>query len=116
MAREIVLSGVITGSTTDLLQATRLQTVPARGKITIQVLADLNNATNNYTMTVQTPSGETPIEGQRVPGANPSLDGVLDERQLFQFSTLIAQGGHIVVSFTETGTAILTYRVVYTPM
>lgn len=109
----IILSDSVVASTTDLLQGTRLQTVPKGGVMTFQFLADLNDASNNWALTIQLPNGDTPINAQRVPGSNPSLAGVLDERQLFQLSYPIQQGGHVVVTLTETGTAICTYRIVY---
>ena len=115
MAGEIILSDFVSATTADLLSGTRLQTVPAGGIMTFQFLADLNDASNNYALTIQLPGGDTPINAQKVPGVNPSLAGVLDERQLFQYSSLIGQGGHCVVTLTETGTAICTYRIVYTP-
>ncbi len=115
MAKPIILTSVITASDTDLLSGTRLQTVPKGGILTFQFLADLNDATNNYALEIQLPNGDVPISGQRVPGANPSLGGVLDERQLFQMSAPVGQGGHCVVSLTETGAAICAYRIVYTP-
>lgn len=109
----IVLSDIATGSVTDLLNDTRLQSVPRNGRMTIQLLADNNDATNNFTCTIQLPDGDTPINGIKVPSSNPSLAGVLDERQLFQASYNIAQGGHVTISFTETGTAILAYRIIF---
>ena len=116
MAREIILSDRVTATTTDLLQGSRLQTVPKGGVLTFQFLADLADATNNYVVSIQLPGGDTPINAQLVPGVNPSLAGVLDERQLFQYSTVVPQGGHVVVSLTETGAAICTYRSVYRPV
>ncbi len=113
--REIILCGRVTASTADILQGTRLQTVPAGGILTIQLISDLADATNNYVTTIQMPNGDVPINAQLVPGVNPTLAGVLDERQLFQYSAMIQQGGHCVISFTETGAAILTFRIVYTP-
>lgn len=109
----IILSDRITATTADVLQGTRLQTVPSGGIMTFQMIADLADATNNFTVTIQLPNGDTPLNGVLVPGVNPSLAGVLDSRQLMQVSYPIAQGGHTVLTFTETGTAVLTYRVIY---
>jgi hypothetical protein len=111
----IILQGRVTATTADLLQGTRLQTVPAGGVLTIQLQADLNNATNNFVATVQLPNGDTPLNAVSVSGNNPALDGVLDTRTLDQYSFGITQGGHAVITLTETGTAILSYRIVYTP-
>lgn len=109
----IFLSGRVTATTTDLLNDTRLQTMPAGGALTIRAIADLADATNNYTMSIQLPNGDTPLDNVLVPGVNPSLAGVIDERQLLQVTFPIQQGGHCVVSFTETGTAIATYQIIY---
>lgn len=105
-------SGVITASNTDLLSTGRLNAIPFNGTLTLELLADLNNATNNYTVTIQEPGGDVPIDAQRVPGANPALGGVLDDRQLLRMSFRAPQGGHFTVALTETGTAICTWRAV----
>lgn len=115
MPGPIIITDFTAATVSDLLQGTRLQTVPAGGIMTFQFIADLNDVTNNFAVTIQMPNGDTPINAQKVPGVNPSLAGVLDERQLFQYSSVIAQGGHCVVTLTETGTAICTYRIVYSP-
>lgn len=108
-----MLSSRVTATTADLLQGTRLQTVPKGGIMTFQFLADAADATNNYVVSIQLPGGDTPLNGVMVPGSNPALAGVLDERQVLQVSYNISQGGHAVVTLTETGTAIVTYRIIY---
>lgn len=111
----IFLSDRVIATTADLLQGTRLQTVPRGGVMTFRFIADLADATNNFTATIQLPNGDTPLNGVLVPGVNPSLAGVMDARQLLQVSFGIAQGGHTVVTLTETGTAILTYQIIWKP-
>lgn len=111
----IILQGLVSATTADLLQGTRLQTVPAGGVLTIQFQSNLNNVTNNFVASVQLPNGDTPLNAVNVSGNNPSLDGVLDVRTLDQYSFPITQGGHAVITLTETGTAILSYRIIYTP-
>lgn len=108
-------SGIITATNTDLLSGGRLNAIPYNGSITLDFLADLNDASNNYTVTIQKPNGDVPVEAQRVPGVNPSLAGVLDDRQLLRFTFNATQGGHYTVSLTETGTAICTWRAVLKP-
>lgn len=105
----IVLSGNVTSSTTDLLNGTRLQTVPNGGTMMFEFACDNADATNNYTVSVQLPNGDTPLETVLVPAS--SGTGVLDDRTKLMFTEHVAQGGHVVVSFTETGTAVLTYRI-----
>lgn len=111
----ILESAVIIATNADILNGTRLNSIPYNGMLTFDVLADLNNATNNFTVTIQEPDGDVPIDTQPVPGANPSLGGVLDDRQLFRFSMAVRQGGHVNISLTETGAAIAFWRAVLRP-
>ncbi len=111
----ILESAVITATNTDILNGTRLNSIPYNGTLTFDVLADLNNATNNFVVTIQEPDGDVPIDTQPVPGANPSLGGVLDERQLFRFSMPVRQGGHVNIALTESGAAICMWRAVLRP-
>lgn len=108
-------SGVLTATNTDVLSGGRLSAIPYNGQLTLRFLADLNNATNNWVITLQKPDGDVPIDAQRVPASNPALDGVLDESQLLQFTFNATQGGHFTVSATETGTAILTWAAILRP-
>jgi hypothetical protein len=111
----IILSSLETGSNADILQGTRLQTVPAGGVLTFELQSQFNDSTNNYTVSVQMPNGDTPLNNVRVPGCNPALAGVIDERQNLTVSFPIMQGGHCVFSCTETGASQFTWRVTYTP-
>lgn len=116
MAGVIILSGQEAASNTDILQGTRLQTVPAGGILTFELQASDNDATNNYTVDVQMPGGDTPMNATRIPcGNSTGLAGVIDERTNLTASFAIAQGGHCVFSATETGDAEITWRVTYTP-
>jgi len=111
----ILESAVIIATDADILNGTRLNSIPYNGILTFDVLADLNDATNNFTVTIQEPEGDVPIDAQPVPGSNPSLGGVLDERQLFRFSMPVARGGHVNIALTETGAAICMWRAVLRP-
>lgn len=111
----ILESAVITATDADILAGTRLNAIPYNGVLTFDVLADLNNATNNFVLTIQEPNGDVPIDAQPVPGSNPSLGGVLDERQLFRFTMRVAQGGHLNIALTESGAAICMWRAVLRP-
>lgn len=115
----IYLKGSEASSNNDILNGTRLSSIPySRGQITIQALANLANATNNFTITVQLPDGSVPVDaqtvsaGQEVEGA---LGGQLDDRLLDQWSFPAPQGGHFTIAFVETGAAIVTWRVVLSP-
>jgi hypothetical protein len=111
----IILSSYENASNADILQGTRLQTVPQGGILTFEMQASSNTLTDFFTVSVQMPNGDTPLNSVRVPGCNPSLSGVIDERQNLTVSFPIMQGGHCVFSATETGTSQLTWRVTYTP-
>lgn len=117
MAGIIILSGQEAATNTDILQGTRLQTVPQSGVLTFELQAADNVAANHYTVSLQMPGGNTPMNGTLVPaGAATGLAGVIDERENLTASFPIAQGGHPVFSCTETGDTELTWRVTYTPM
>lgn len=105
----------IIATDTDVLNGTRLNAIPYNGTLTLDFLADLNTAAAHFVLTIQLPSGDVPVDSQLVPGSNPGLAGVLDERQLLRFTFVATQGGHFTVSLTETGTAIATWRAVLSP-
>jgi len=109
----IHLAGLVVATTADLLNSTRLQTVPSGGFITIEVIANLNDATNNFAITISLPNGDTPVDSQQVSGVNPSLAGVMDSRMSDKYRFPVGQGGHVTITLTETGTAILYFRVTY---
>jgi len=111
----IILSGQELATNADILQGTRLQTVPAGGVLTFELQSEENNSSNNYAVSVQMPNGDTPLNNVRVPACNPALAGVIDERQNLTVSFPIMQGGHCVFSATETGATAMTWRVTYTP-
>jgi len=111
----IIISSTETASNSDILQGTRLQTVPAGGVLTFELQAAAATTTANYTVSVQMPNGDTPLNNVLVPACNPGLEGVIDERQNLTVSFPIMQGGHCVFSCTETGATEMTWRVTYTP-
>jgi len=110
----IILSDLEAASNTDILQGTRLQTVPKTGLLTFELQASDNDATNSYTVSVLMPGGDTPLLLTRVPcGNSTGLAGVIDARTKLQASFVIGQGGHCVFSCVETGDAELSWRVTY---
>ena len=111
----IILSSLESATNTDILQGTRLQTVPAGGVLTFELQTSVSDATNFYTVSVQMPNGDTPLNNVRIPGTSPVDAGIIDERQNLTVSFPISQGGHCVFSCAETGTADLAWRVTYTP-
>jgi len=111
----IIESGIVTATTSDLLSGGRLNNIPYNGTLVIQLLANLADATDNFNVTIQKPNGDVPVDGQLVPGANPSLAGVLDSRQYLELAFQATQGGHFHITLTETGTAVCTWRAVLRP-
>ncbi len=111
----ILETQIVAASDTDLLGGTRLNAIPYNGTLTFDVISQFNDATNFYTVTIQLPNGDVPVDLQRVPGVNPAIAGVLDERQLYRASFKATQGGHFQIALTETGTAVATWRAVLSP-
>lgn len=105
----------IIATDTDVLNGTRLNAIPYNGTLTLDFLCDLNTAAAHFVCTIQLPGGDVPVDSQLVPGTNPAIAGILDERQLLRFTFPASQGGHFTVSLTETGTAICTWRAVLSP-
>lgn len=107
---DILITGNEAASNTNLLSGTRLETIPAGARtLHFRCSASLNDATNNFALTIELPLGTIPVDGQRVPGVNPSLDGVLDERTLMQWTWAALPGGRFLISVVETGTAVFTW-------
>lgn len=111
----ILESGYITASNTDLLSGGRLNAIPYNGTLTLQFLSDNADATNRYTLTIQKPNGDVPVDGQLVPAHSGSVAGVLDDRELLMLTFAAPQGGHFSISLTETGTAVCTWRAILKP-
>lgn len=114
MPGTIVVTGREAASNTDILQGTRLQTVPKGGTLTFELQAYDNDATNNMTVTIQLPGGDTPMNGVIVP--NGVTDGALNSNDKTQATYGVAQGGHAVFSCAETGATTLDWRVTYRPV
>jgi len=113
MAGPIVLSSRETASNADILQGTRLQTVPMGGYLTFELQSNVNQLANNIAVSVQMPNGDTPLNDVSVSAG--VTDGALNNNDKMQITLPVAQGGHVVFSCTETGSAQLTWRVTYTP-
>lgn len=113
-----MVAGQEVATNTDILQGTRLQTVPARGFLLFEIQADVNDATNAMTASIQMPNGDSPLNAVLVPSGNTAaLAGVIDDRTALRVRFRISQGGHCVFSVADlNGTAVeLTWRVTYTP-
>lgn len=108
-------SSLLSATNLDVLSGGRLNAIPYNGTLTLQFLADLGDATNNYTLTIQKPNGEIPVDNQVVPASGSGADMVLDEREVLQFTFQATQGGHFTVSLTENGTATCAFRAILKP-
>jgi len=106
---------LLAASNTDVMSAGRLNAIPYNGQLIIEIQSSLADATNQFNATVQLPSGDVPVDSQLVPGTNPTIAGVLDERQLVRYSFPVARGGHVTLSLVETGTALCTVRTTLLP-
>jgi len=101
---------LISATNTDVLSTGRFNSMPYGALFTMQFLADLGDASNFYTLTIQEPDGHVPIDAQIVVASSHAADMVLDDRELMQISILVGQGSHVTVSLTETGTAVCAVR------
>ncbi len=116
MAGPIIVSGQEAGTNTDILQGTRLQTVPSNGMLTFELQASDNAAANHYTASIELPSGDTPLNDVLMPaGPDAGVPGVIDSRVDLQASFRVGQGGHSTLSCIETGDTEFTWRVTFSP-
>ena len=113
MAGVIVLSDIEVATNSDILQGTRLQTVPAGGFLTFEFQVDVNDAANYHEVSIQMPNGDTPLNAVRIPDGATGF--ALNANDKTMITLPIQQGGHTVLSTTETGTSNLCWRVTYTP-
>lgn len=108
-------STLISSTNTDVLSVGRLNAIPYNGKLTLRFLADLATAAARFVLTIQKPNGDNPVDSQVVVASSSGLDGVMDERELMQFTFDATQGGHFTVSLTETGTAVCMFQAILRP-
>jgi len=108
-------SSLISATNTDVLSVGRLNAIPYNGQLTLRFLADLGTAAALYTLTIQLPDGKVPVDAQVVPASGSGADMVMDERELLQFTFFAGQGGHFIVSLTETGTAVCAFQAILRP-
>ncbi len=118
MAGVIILGGLEAATNTDILQGTRLQTVPRNGILQFELQAADAIAANNYAVSIQLPNGDTPLNGTPVPGngnATAGVAGVINSEDALKLRFRIAQGGHCVFSCVETGDTELAWRCTFIP-
>ena len=107
----IVESGLIEASNSDVLNGTRLQTAPSNGNLAIELQASTFTSTDQAAISIQLPNGDTPLNSVPVPAGVGT--GSLNLNDKTVVAVPIAQGGHIVIGVTVTGTVALTYRIVF---
>lgn len=106
----ITETGREAASNADVLSTGRLVTIPV-GRVKVEVQANANDATNNFVATLTLPGGEAPWLTIQVPGSNPALTGVLDDRQTLVGIFDITEPGHLTLAVVESGTALLDWRI-----
>ncbi len=102
----------ILATNTDVLSVGRLNAIPRSGELILRFLADLATAAAQYTLTIQEPDGNVPVDAQLVRASSSGADGVMDDREVLEFRFAASQGGHFVVSLTETGTAVCMFEAI----
>ncbi len=113
----IVVGGLEAATNTDILQATRLQTVPKNGWLSFEIQGADGVAANFYDVTIQLPNGDTPLTNVPVPcnSVTAGLAGVINDRDALLLRFRIGQGGHCVFACVETGDTEMAWRVTFTP-
>lgn len=108
-------SSLISATNADVLSVGRLNAIPYNGELTLRFLADLGTSAAFYSLTIQKPDGSVPVDAQVVPASGAGVDMLMDERELLQFTFAAGQGGHFIVSLTETGTAVCAFQAILRP-
>lgn len=106
----------ISGDNTDVLAApSRLQSIPFAGSMIVEASSTASTATNNFTLTIELPNGEIPVEANIVPynGFSATNDVLHNDTEATYVIPIPARaiGGHVLISADETGTAVLFIRV-----
>ena len=101
-----------TATNTDLLASpSRLAAIPRGGILTLQFTAEESSASSYFLLTIQTPEGDTPVEDFQIPANGQSeTHSVMDVNTELRLQFTASQGGHFLISLTETGdTVCLAY-------
>ncbi len=110
----IVESYALAATDSDVLAApSRLAAIPYGGTLIIEMQANLNAAANNYAVTIQLPDGSTPLDAVTVPAGVTA--GAINMDDKYTVSFPVAQGGHVLISATETGTTLMDFRCTLMP-
>ncbi len=104
---------IISATNTDVMSVGRLNSIPYNGILALRFSADLGTAAANFSLIIQLPGGDVPVDGQQVIAGG--VIGGLDVRTCNMFKFRATQGGHFIVSLTETGVAVCTFEAVLSP-
>ncbi len=104
---DILITGQEVAANTNLLANTRLETIPAGSRaLHFRCQADLANATNAMSLTIELPSGMIPVDAQIILACAGNVVGALDERTLMQWTWAAIPGGRFILSVADlNGTA-----------
>lgn len=90
-----------------LASPSRLAAIPGDGQLTIEMSATDCELTNNGQVTLLMPDGSTPFENLLIPqNGYSTADSVIHDQTALQISVTVEQGGHVLLSYTETGTVL----------
>lgn len=107
----ITVSGFEAATNADVLNGTRLVTVPV-GQVKVEVIGADNVAANHFTASLTLPGDSAPWLDVLVPGgATAGLAGVMDDRLSLSGIFNVIENGHITLSFTEVGDTEVYWRV-----
>ena len=105
---------LLSATNTDVLVApSRLAAIPYSGTLTLEMQADNQDHTNYFSVTLQLPNGDTPIDNQPIPKG--ATAGAINADDKYVVSFPVAQGGHVLIACTETGTALMSLRATLMP-
>lgn len=118
MAGIIIEGGVEAATNADILNGTRLLTVPESGLLTFEIQAADGIAANSFVFTITLPDGDVPCIDVPAPAnsVTAGVPGVINSEDKFMASFPITKGGHTVFSCVETGDTEFSWRVTYTPI
>ena len=104
----------LAATNTDVLAApSRLSAIPYDGVMVIEMQAQMSDGTNEFAVTIQLPDGSTPIESMVIPDG--ATDGALNADDKYTISVPASAGGHILISATESGSAVMMMRCTLMP-
>lgn len=96
-----------------LVAPSRLAAIPYSGTLTLEFGASNISASHTWKITLQLPNGEVPIDDQLVTSCGAA--GTLDDNTKYTLTFPVAQGGHVLLAATLSGTSTLMIRATLMP-